>query len=465
MSLTCILCKVMESIVRDGIVQHMKTNKLFSDKQYGFISGRSTVLQLLTVIDKWVEILDRGGVVDVSYCDFMKAFDKVSHIKLLHKLKMYNFGEDYISWIQAFLSDRKQRVIVNGVSSDWKDVTSGIPQGSVLGPICFVLYINDLPNSIRYESDIFLFPDDTKIFREIMCKADCELLQADIYEMKKWSDKWLLKFHPDKCKVMRIGFSKKDDFEYKLDENLKPMEKCTEEKDIGVVLDSKLSFDKHINEKVNKANSIVGVIRRTFEYIDKSVFKTLFTAMVRPHVEYANPVWSPHLVKHIEMIENIQKRATKQVPGLSELTYEERLRELKLPTLAYRRLRGDLIEVYKIVSNKYDPAVSTLFDKNLNQATRGHKYKLYKKRPRLDVRKYSFCFRVVDIWNKLPKEVVEVRTVHSFERRLDKFLKDQPIKYSYREPIHIVGSYDENLSDDNEELAQKAPSLLPEEDL
>jgi len=204
----------METIVREEMVKHMKVNGLFSDKQYGFISGRSTVLQLLTVIDRWTEILDKGGAVDVAYCDFMKAFDKVSHVKLIHKLKMYNFGQKYIDWIKAFLSNRKQRVLVNGSSSEWKSVTSGIPQGSVLGPICFVLYINDLPSSIPNESEIFLFADDTKIFRQIMNINDCELLQADIFKMKEWSDKWKLKFHPDKCKVMRIGKNKTRELEY-----------------------------------------------------------------------------------------------------------------------------------------------------------------------------------------------------------------------------------------------------------
>ena len=148
---------------------------------------------------------------------------------------------------------------------------------------------------------------------------------------------------------MRIGRSKVQDFEYKLDENLKPMSKCTDEKDIGVIIDNKLSFEKHIIEKVNKANSIMGVIRRTFEFMDKKVFKTLFTSLVRPHIEYANQVWNPYLKKHIEIIENVQKRATKQVPGLKDMSYEQRLKELELPTLAYRPNRDIQNIVWKIL--------------------------------------------------------------------------------------------------------------------
>ena len=287
--------------------------------------------------------------------------------------------------------------------------------------------------------------------------SDCENLQEDIHDMKIWADKWLLRFHPDKCKTMRVGRSKVEEHDYSLDPKWNPMIKCTEEKDIGVVIDNKLSFEKHIVEKVNKANMIVGIIRRTFEYMDKKVFRSLYTALVRPHIEYANQVWSPHLKKHIDMIENVQKRATKQIPGLKDLPYEDRLKELNLPTLAYRRIRGDLIETYKIASGKYDPEVSDILTFTENTATRGHKYKLFKKRPRLDVRKYSFCYRVTDVWNQLPCEVVEAKTVLSFEKRLDKFLKDQPIYYNYTEPIVINNSYIDDIdSEEDEELVSQA---------
>lgn len=338
-----------------------------------------------------------------------------------------------------------------------------------MGPILFVLYINDLPSSISSESDIFLFADDTKIFKEINSIEDCEKLQSDIYLMNDWSEKWLLKFHPEKCKTMRIGRSKVENYDYKLRADLIPMVKTSEEKDIGVIIDDKLSFEKHISEKVNKANSVMGVIRRTFEYLDITTFKTLYTSLVRPHVEFANQVWSPYLKKkHIDMIENVQKRATKQLPGMKELPYEERLRVLNLPTLAYRRVRGDLIETYKILTDKYDPEVSRLFTMRNESTTRGHNRKIFKKRPRLNTRKYSFCYRVVDLWNQLPEDIVEAKTKYSFERRLDRYLETQPIKYDYRVPfIYFTGTDQEISSDEDLELVLQAgeSSLLPEEDL
>ena len=465
-SLTSVVCKVLESKIRGSIVEHMKSNKLFSKKQFGFISGRSTVLQLIQVIDNWTEILDDGGCVDVAYCDFMKAFDKVCHKRLVHKLKLYNIGSVFAKWIESFLDGRTQKVIINGVSSDPRNVTSGIPQGSVLGPILFVLYINDLPDVIKHGSIPFLFADDTKIYHRINCTQDCEDLQEDIKAMQLWSEKWLLCFHPDRCKCMRIGNSDIDLYAYRLNDNGKAMEFSKSEKDIGVIIDSKLTFENHINEKVNKANSIMGVIRRTFEFLDIKTFRLLYTSLVRPHIEYANQVWNPYLKKHIDMLENVQRRATKSIPGLSNLSYEERLRKINIPTLAYRRIRGDMVETYKILSEKYDPEVSNFINLRDDSNTRGHIYKIYKSRARLNVRKYSFCMRIVDQWNSLPSDVVEAKTVNSFERRLDKLWRDQPIYYNYRDTINPTGYDKKTQSLDESELVQQVVTdLLPEEDL
>lgn len=323
MSLTSTVCKILESILHDNIVHHMKSHNLFSDKQYGFIEGRSTVLQLIRVLDEWTEMLDNGSCVDVVYCDFMKAFDTVPHKRLVRKLNMFNISGCYSNWIEAFLCGRKQGVIVNGEESSWKSVTSGIPQGSVLGPLLFVLYINDLPLAINNESTPYLFADDTKVFHEIKTNNDCRSFQEDIFSLHDWSEKWMLRFHPDKCKAMRIGKSTVDLYDYSLSKNGTIMDRAESEKDVGVIIDNKLSFDQHISEKVNKANSVMGVIRGSFTCMDRTTFKLLYTSLVRPHLEYANQVWNPYLKKHIDLIENVKRRATKLVPGLNDYSYQE----------------------------------------------------------------------------------------------------------------------------------------------
>jgi hypothetical protein len=195
-SLTCVPCKIMEKFIRDWLLQHLKQNHLLSDRQFGFLSGRSTTLQLLRVMEQWTETLDGGGVIETVYFDFKKAFDKVPHERLLAKLRSYGIDGNLHRWIRSFLTNRRHRVVINGHCSDWHPVTSGIPEGSVLGPVLFIIYINDLPETVI--SSMFLYADDTKLSREITVPADRVILQSDVNNMSGWTELWLLGFHPDK---------------------------------------------------------------------------------------------------------------------------------------------------------------------------------------------------------------------------------------------------------------------------
>jgi ribonuclease P/MRP protein subunit RPP40 len=211
-----------------------------------------------------------------------------------------------------------------------------------------------------------------------------------------------------------------------------------------------------LTEKVNKANSVLGATRRSFEYLDIPTFKQLYTALIRPHVEYAHPIWCPYKKKDIITVENMQKRATRMIPGLNNLSYEERLKKLNLPTLSYRRARGDMIEVYKLLNGKYYFDEKVLLKLSQESVTRGNNKKLYKTRPRLDIRKYSFSHRVVDIWNSLPNSVITARSVKSFEARLDKYWKNQEIVYNFEAKIST------GRDKENEELESEAEGLLQE---
>lgn len=438
-SLTSVVCKVMETIVREHITKHMRTNNLFSTKQYGFISGRSTPLQLLEVMDRWTEALDNGYEIDCVYMDFQKAFDTVPHRRLLQKMQAYGISSQILRWTESFLSERSQFVMVNGENSSWKPVTSGIPQGSVLGPLLFVLFINDLPEIV--ESTAYLFADDTKVFNIITRAEDRPKLQRDLDCIADWSDEWLLRFHPDKCKVMHLGEKGEENRQtYRLrDVELDTIEN---EKDIGVVIDSALTFDKHISEKVNKANQMFAVLRRSFRYMDSNTFVPLYKTLVRTHLDFASSVWFPYKQKHIEQIEGVQRRATKQLPGLKELNYEDRLRTLKLPSLSYRRTRGDMIEVYKIISGKYDHDASECLklwkDMAPRKSERGHSLKLYPQRAKSTLRKNSFAIRSVSLWNSLPENVVSAQTTNTFKNRLDKHWSNQDIVYSFKSKIEYT---------------------------
>ena len=207
------------------------------------------------------------------------------------------------------------------------------------------------------------------------------------------------------------------------------IDKVSDEKDLGVTIDNKLNFRKHISSKVSIANRNLGIIFRTFTYISQEMFLALFKAIVRPHLEYASVVWSPLYKKDRIQIENVQRRATRLVPSLKGLNYSERLKRLGLPTLEYRRDRADMVEVYKIL-NKIDLAnKDKLFELATYHQTRGHPYKLFKKRARLNVRGNAFAMRVVDNWNHLPASVVTAPSLNSFKSRLNKYWHGHPTKF------------------------------------
>ncbi len=445
-SLTSIVCKVFEKLVREHIISHFKNNRLFSDKQYGFLDGRSTSLQLLKVLDHWTDALDSDDIIDCIYMDYAKAFDKVPHRRLISKLSSYGIHNSIIQWIDAFLTDRYQQVAVNGALSGLQKMTSGIPQGSVLGPLLFVIYINDLPDLLQ--SQPYLFADDTKIFRVIKNNRDQEILQSDLDKLYNWSTTWLLSFHPQKCKCMRIAKKPNETpkSEYKL--NNHTLDWSGTEKDIGLLVDETLSFENHLITKVKKANSMFGLLRRIFQFMDKETFKPLYQSMVRVHLDYVSSVWAPYKKKDIKLLEQVQRRATKQIPGFSNLSYPDRLKSLEIPTLSYRRLRGDMIEVYKIIHEVYDPDAAPCLPRSLGP-TRGHSMKLYQQRSSIDIRKHYFTNRVVKIWNSLSEDVINAPSVNSFKNRLDKYWENQPLKYNFEEPYLIGTDLKVYLSEDD----------------
>lgn len=374
---------------------------------------------------------------DSIYFDFAKAFDTVPHRRLIGKLKAYGVEGKILSWIKAFLTGRSQVVRVNGEDSISAPVLSGIPQGSVLGPLLFVIYINDLPEVIT--SGAFLFADDTKIFHQVTSLEDALILQADIDALTDWSQKWLLKFNIDKCHVLTLGKFENITHTHHYTLYGNELEHVFEEKDLGVTVDMELKFEEHISAKVKKANAIMGLIRRSFSFLDCDLFRRLYTTFVRPHLEYAQSVWSPHLIKQVKMIENVQIRATKLVDGLSDLDYHERLEKLELPTLKYRRARGDMIQLYRHF-HIYDRSTVTPSFQPQCRSSRKHKFQLVWQRPKDGVRglqSNSFYFRTTQAWNNLPREVVNAPNIDSFKRLLDNTWVNNPMKYNHLHEIDL----------------------------
>ena len=301
-----------------------------------------------------------------------------------------------------------------------------MPQGSVLGPILFLIYINDLPETLS--STVLLFADDTKLFQKINVDDSYQKLQSDLNKLSSWAHDWQMRFNLDKCKIMHLGHNNKGR-EYSMQdyENDTPkrvtLTKTDCEKDLGVEVDNKLTFTQHTNTIINKANQILGLIRRSFVNLDKSTFKHLFCSLVRPHLEYCSVIYSPRFIKDRKLIENVQRRATKLINGLYDLSYSDRLRLLELPSMKYRLERADLIECYKILNLYYDLPATSILTRTNQSTTRGHEFKLAKEASRLETRRHSFGLRVVNRWSSLPADVVSSNSLLTFKKKLDQFLQ------------------------------------------
>ena len=234
-SLTSHVCKILESEIKDGIVEHVIKFKLIKESQHGFVKNKSCLTNLLEYLTSVSEYVDRGIPVDVIYLDFQKAFDKVPHKRLLLKVCSHGIGGNISSWIESWLNNRDQRVVLNGWASDWKDVSSGVPQGSVLGPLLFLLYINDIEDDIT--SKLLKFADDTKIFRSVANIDDVNKLKDDLVKLCRWSEEWLMLFNSDKCKVMHFGYNNlKADYTM----GVNKLEVSDAEQDLGVIVQSDL---------------------------------------------------------------------------------------------------------------------------------------------------------------------------------------------------------------------------------
>ena len=296
---------------------------------------------------------------------------------------------------------------------------SGVPQGSVLGPLLFVIFINDIDDNIV--NDILKFADDTKLLGAVSTKEEVDELRKDLHKLFCWSQEWQMLFNVAKCGVVHIGHNNP-----KADYTLggKQIDTLHEERDLGVIIDESLKCRKQCAKAVNAANATLGMIKRSFVNREKQTILSLYKSVVRPKLEYCIQAWRPHLTKDIELMERVQHRATKLISSLRKETYENRVKLLGLTTLETRRLRGDLIEAFKIMKGFEDISWNKFFKMSSSKQLRGHSLKLYKPSFRLDIRKYSFSQRVINEWNLLPDELLQCTTVNNFKKHLDLHLRN-----------------------------------------
>ena len=413
-SLTSVVGKMLEAIIAKEIRKHLDEHHLIKHSQHGFSKGKSCLTNLLSFYRKVFETLDSGDRYDIVFLDFSKAFDRVPHRRLISKVKAHGIDGKVLEWIRGWLTGREQRVQINGKKSEWGNVTSGVPQGSVLGPLLFVIYINDLEAGIS--SDVSKFADDTKVGRPIKNIEDARRLQEDLNRLQEWSEKWKMQFNVNKCTFMSVG---KENWHVDYTLSNTTLGKTLSARDLGVQVSCDLRPRQQCILARNRANKILGFISRCVTNRTPEVILRLYLALVRPHLDYAAQFWSPYYRKDIESLEAVQRRMTKMIQGLRNIPYKDRLKQLNLHSLERRRARGDLIEVYKWVKGINKGNIDQVIEVSNQSKTRSNGCKLKKLRFRTDIGRYWFTNRVVNDWNRLSRHVVEAESIGSFKKRLD----------------------------------------------
>ena len=412
-SLTSTSCKCMEKIIAWELTEFfVETHSDVLSNQHGFLPSRSVSSNLLQCLESWTKALDEGYPVDV-YLDFEKAFDTVPIQRMLFKLNHYGVRGQLLRWIKEYLTNRTFRVRVGGAFSSERAVISGVPQGSVLGPLLFIIYIADISKNMLCKTS--LYADDTKLF----CDPSTQHgdMTEDLAELERWTSDWLLRLNSHKCTILHLG-NNNPKLQYYI--NNEPLKAVEQQMDLGVTIALDLKWESQVLKVVKRANTLLYLIRRSFYNMSPETFKVIYKSYVRPVLEHAVIAWSPYFHKDIDVLERVQRRATKIPTSLRLLPYEDRLEALKLPKLADRRVRGDLVECYKVLHGHYSCDLRQLFTHNTNPHLRGHPYKLNTERCNRLVRRHFLSNRVVDMWNRLPVSVADAPGLNAFKNGLDR---------------------------------------------
>ena len=363
--------------------------------------------------------IDNATQIDAVLLDFSKVFDKVPHERLLAKLPHYGVRGSLLDWIRSFLSGRTRRVLVEGHFSPTAPVTSGVPQGTVLGPLLFLAYINDLPSSVK--STARLFADDCLLYRSITTEADATQLQDDLDNLQKWEANWLMHFNPDKCEVIRITTKRKQRITpYYI--HGKELAVTTKAKYLGVNISNNLSWNHHINSVCKKANNTTAFLRRNLASCPRSIKDKCYKTMVRPQVEYASSVWDPHTQRNINRVEQVQRRAARFVTNnySSTSSVTAMLDRLEWETLRQRRIKTRAAMMYRVFHCLVAIPLPSQFSQT-GAATRGHQHRYRVPFCRTTIYRESFFPSTIRLWNQLPEEAIIAESLESFKTRIQGF--------------------------------------------
>jgi hypothetical protein len=415
----------MESLIKDSIMKHLQENNLISHSQHGFVPGRSCATNLLTLQEELTKCIDEVTPVDI-YLDFAKAFDKVPHGRLIVKLEAKGITGKVRNWIEEWLSGRTQRVAVEGELSEKEDVKSGVPQGTVMGPPLFTVFIDDIDDFVELVKLFVKFADDGKGLKAIRCRKDAEELQAALNNLYEWASVWGMAFNIEKCKFMHVG-RKNPSYDYYM--NGIKLQVVEQEIDIGVIIQKDLKTTKQCQKASNTATGVLRTIQRNFHFRDRIVYLQLYKQYVRPHLEFACTAWSPWQENEKKQLESVQIKAVNWITGLGRRNYAEKCAELKLPTLESRRWEQDMVQTYKIMRGHGKIRHETFFKKFADRGqarTRmaGGFENLLMPRFRTEIRRNAFSVRVIRSWNELPDSVKQSGSVRAFKSGLKTFVEN-----------------------------------------
>ena len=434
-SLLSVVAKVFERIVFKYVYNHFRDNFVISVYQSGFLPGCSTVTQLLEVYHHFCRAVDEGKEIRVVFLDISKAFDKVWHAGLLHKLQLCGIGGELLRWFSSYLADRQQRVVINGKNSNWGSIDAGVPQGSVLGPLLFLIYINDLTHVIRY-SKIRLFADDTCLFIEVNDRAlTAKQIESDLTSIGIWAKKWRVSFSAQKTKSLTISNKRDAHHNPSIKFMGSDIEEVCEHKYLGLIFSNNLKWNAHIDSICMKARKRLSIVQPLKFKIDRKSLETIYFSFILPVMEYAYVVWGGSCDTQLAKIEKIHVDAMRLVTGATSRSNIQRLyTETGWLSVKSRIDRAMIIMLFKIINQQSPNYLFELLPSN-NAASINYSLRNRDniKMPNCQKESFrrSFLPSAIRLWNKLEKNVRDAPSILSLKLELKKKHPDKPTLYYY----------------------------------
>ena len=432
-SLLCQAGKSFEKCIHKHLYDYINEHKLLTPFQSGFVPGDSTTFQLLHIYHTFCEAVDSGKEVRVVFCDISKAFDRVWHRGLIHKLQDIGCSKSLIKWFASYLTNRRQRVVMNGQASEWSYVKAGVPQGSILGPLLFLIYINDIVNEIQ--ASVRLFADDTSLYIIVENPfAAAITLNNDLYFITSWASDWLVNFNAAKTLSMILTLKHFSPYHPPLFMNGTAITETTSHKHLGLTLSKNCSWNEHINNITSTACTRLNLLRTLKFKINRNALEKIYNSFIRPLLEYSDAVWDNASKECKKQLETIHNEAARIITGATKLcSISKLLTDLGLETLQERRLKHKLVILYKMLNGSAPEYLQRLTPPTVQDATSRNlrnSNDLRNIRTNTNLFYDSFLPSTIRAWNELPDEIKNAPSIASFKYRLNRNLSKPPKYYN-----------------------------------